>query len=438
MELHNESAWDDISPLEREVRRRLWWTLYTSDKFVAQVFGRPAIIHDVDIHVNYPDMDDETIASQHSRSEDVFANGAQKPVASGSYHRYKAKLYEIATPITRGMYSRRDGAMSDTAEQIRTVHQQLLEWEKALPLELRLESFEDTQFNYRKGSLSMILHLQALALQASYDNIQLLLHRPLIVRKDFNKQSTYVNGITGDGRLQYEGNRGTIEDIIATSRRQCWSSALRMSFLVKHQGALEFVKSTPLGAHVGMHCFTAGVILAIFALSKPFSSQAQEAKQGVGRLIRIPTSSQSWTAIFSQSADILKDLLRLIMEKEMKALVEPSDQNDDEQGRPAYNDTPRNIESHAGTYYKSTDSQNEDSREILQRNVDFGSRFQSRNLGSVYQPDNIPPVSQAIPNSRYDVGDYSGSIANENFDEALSSLQNGRWLKAHVPVEFLS
>lgn len=34
MELHNESAWGEISPIEREVRRRLWWTLYTSDRYL--------------------------------------------------------------------------------------------------------------------------------------------------------------------------------------------------------------------------------------------------------------------------------------------------------------------------------------------------------------------------------------------------------------------
>jgi hypothetical protein len=34
MELHNESAWGEISPIEREVRRGLWWQLYTSDRSV--------------------------------------------------------------------------------------------------------------------------------------------------------------------------------------------------------------------------------------------------------------------------------------------------------------------------------------------------------------------------------------------------------------------
>lgn len=32
MELHNEPNWPEITVEEREMRRRLWWSLYTSEK----------------------------------------------------------------------------------------------------------------------------------------------------------------------------------------------------------------------------------------------------------------------------------------------------------------------------------------------------------------------------------------------------------------------
>lgn len=31
MELHQESRWGDIDPIERQVRRRVWWMLFVSD-----------------------------------------------------------------------------------------------------------------------------------------------------------------------------------------------------------------------------------------------------------------------------------------------------------------------------------------------------------------------------------------------------------------------
>ncbi|OIW32835.1 hypothetical protein CONLIGDRAFT_153868 [Coniochaeta ligniaria NRRL 30616] len=423
MELHNESAWGEINPIEREVRRRLWWTLYTSDRFIAQVFGRPAIIHDTDIHVSYPDMDDETTTSEYSGSEEMFANGVRKPVSSGSYHRYKAKLYEIATPITRGMYSRDDGAMIGTMEQIKTVHQQLLEWEQNLPAELRLRSFEGTQFQYTKASLSSTLHLQALALQVSYDNVQLLLHRPLLSLKDVDRQGPEFSSATGDKGPRSGVSREKTEDVIAVSRHQCWASALRMSYLVKHQGALEFAKNTPFGAHVGLHCFTAGVTLAIFALSRPFSSQAQEAKQGVGRLIRIPTSSQSWSAVFNQGAEVLKDLLRLIVEKELQALVEPGDQTDERQARLVSRDTSRNNGSHAEAHYTSNTAGDGDAQ--WRPPQSFTLQTSTSTPGQTYhQKDTMSPATQSLSTTLNGFGDCSISTANNDFDGALLSLQD--------------
>jgi hypothetical protein len=196
-----------------------------------------------------------------------------------------------------------------------------------------------------------------------------------------------------------------------------------MSYLVKHQGALEFAKNTPFGAHVGLHCFTAGVTLAIFALSKPFSSQAQEAKQGVGRLIRIPTSSQSWSAVFNQGADVLKDLLRLIVEKELKALVEPGDQTYERQAHPVYEDTSRNNESHAGARYMNNTAYDGDTQWRLPQSF----TFQSSTPGQMYhQTDTMSPAAQSLSTTLYEFGDYSISTANVDFDEALSSLQDGR------------
>lgn len=386
----------------------------------------------MDSHVSYPEMDDETTISQYSGSNEVFANGVHKPVSSGSYHRYKAKLYVIATPITRGMYSREDG---DTMDQIKSVHQQLLEWERTLPAELRLSSFNGSPFNYTKGSFSYALHLQAIALQVSYDNVQLLLHRPLLSLKAVSRQGADVSDVTGDKGLQSEVNRGKTEDIIAVSRRQCWASALRMSYLGEHQEALEFAKNTPFGAHVGLHCFTAGVTLAIFALSKPFSGQAQKAKQGVGRLIRIPTSSQSWSAVFNQGAEVLKDLLRLIVEKELKALVEPGHQPDKGLVRPVYDDTLRNNGSHLeAQYLSSTPHDGQTPRRLPQSTTDGGS-FQTSTPGSTYhQTETMTPESHRLSTTLYGFSDYSISTANDNFDEALSSLQDGRCTDADMSL----
>ncbi|CAI4214374.1 unnamed protein product [Parascedosporium putredinis] len=288
----------------------------TRRAFVVRRAGfRPTRHHqDMDIHVNYADMDDDEWGERvpgpvtgwvDGPSKETFENGTRRPITTGSYHRYKARLYRIAAPITR-----------------------LLEFERRLPRDLQLKTYEsagagsdaasvDSVADYVEGTARAVLHAQALALRVSYDNMQMLLHRPLISWKGLenqsvdqrsgdgghdannnNNESTSGGPSTGKGSSRAAGSGGAASavitnDLIATSRKQCWTSAIQLSNLLRHRATLEFVKHTPLGAHVGMHCFTAGVMLAVFALSKPCSAQAQEAKQALGRLIQIGNFAQA-------------------------------------------------------------------------------------------------------------------------------------------------
>lgn len=53
-ELQLNIASDVISPMEDELRRRLWWALYTRDRATALDSNRPALIHDLDCAVPLP------------------------------------------------------------------------------------------------------------------------------------------------------------------------------------------------------------------------------------------------------------------------------------------------------------------------------------------------------------------------------------------------
>jgi proline utilization trans-activator len=50
----------DLSPVERESRRRTWWVLYFFDRFSASKIGQPLTIRDEDIDVEMPSMNDLT------------------------------------------------------------------------------------------------------------------------------------------------------------------------------------------------------------------------------------------------------------------------------------------------------------------------------------------------------------------------------------------
>ena len=68
--------------------------------------------------------------------------------------------------------------------------------------------------------------------------------------------------------------------------------AFRFALLVEHLEVWKAASKTPPGSHIGVHASTGGFMLGNFALSNPLSSQAQEAKQGLARVPRMPLLSQ--------------------------------------------------------------------------------------------------------------------------------------------------
>jgi hypothetical protein len=62
--LHLNPGTDDISPIEREVRKRSWWGCFILDRTLSMKFGRPSIVRVEDGNVNLPlEVDDQYIAN---------------------------------------------------------------------------------------------------------------------------------------------------------------------------------------------------------------------------------------------------------------------------------------------------------------------------------------------------------------------------------------
>ena len=51
--------------LEFELRKRIFWSVYTLDKYLSIMFGRPRLLHDEDIDQQFPDeMNDEDLLEE--------------------------------------------------------------------------------------------------------------------------------------------------------------------------------------------------------------------------------------------------------------------------------------------------------------------------------------------------------------------------------------
>lgn len=50
--------------LERELRKRIFWSAYTLDKYLSIMFGRPRLLHDEDVDQEFPDLANDDDMSQ--------------------------------------------------------------------------------------------------------------------------------------------------------------------------------------------------------------------------------------------------------------------------------------------------------------------------------------------------------------------------------------
>ncbi|KAK5459529.1 hypothetical protein LTS15_003657 [Exophiala xenobiotica] len=321
--LDRESTWGQLDTAAREVRRRLCWSLYGCDGFNALMFGQPGIIRFSDHKVKMQiDIDDTQYTCPGFGSREFRESGNTEPVTILSYHLYKVKLYEIAEPITRSVYSHKDAGIKNAVKHVQDIHKNLVRWYKRLPPELKLDSLASTSTTPDKAKWLDVFRRQALALQMSYDNMQIVLHRSLIAHEGSLGHASSLATRQGE---QNVGNATMLRNAdaaaVKTSRNQCWESAIRTSQLVDHPTELQLIRSTPAAAYLAMHALTAGVILGIFALSDPSSDHAQPAKQGIARLIQMPAMVSFQDDAWQQCVGNLQKLLRLILSEELKVLM---------------------------------------------------------------------------------------------------------------------
>ncbi|EEY19045.1 conserved hypothetical protein [Verticillium alfalfae VaMs.102] len=277
--LHRESLWKETSDVVREERRRTWWTLEVFDKYAAVSFGRPCIIDDSDCDVGMV---------SHRPQE------AENPLLL--YHTWKFRLYRIM-----GAFLGRRGR-SKSLNTVQSIHTKMLQWRNELPQELRLASYaaQDEQ--------PSLTQLQALNLQLTYDNLQIILHRTAAFEND---------GQMNELRMTEGGS---------TSLQQLLDSAMNTSELYRYSSALQASGRTHAAMHIGITLFTAGVVLCAICLSRPLTDTGNRAKTGVMHIIRMcrsaadsPTSSQH--LVSRQSLDILDSLVTVVLRRETELIT---------------------------------------------------------------------------------------------------------------------
>lgn len=294
------------------------------------IYGRPQVIIPGEMDVKFPaNIRDSSITHPAFRSTARMPDGSVEAVTTFSYVKYKVKLYQISSTLIGDVYFHRSSNIAELASKVSRIHDELVSFRNSLPPEMNLEDLCRDPSEPATDETRPFL-LQALALQIAYDNIQILLHRPLFSQdlRDF-KPSAHDNiskdpGYLSDGNESLGGRleaRQDVHDILVASRDNCWESAIRSSKLGKYRQSLLLARDRHAAAFLGINLFTAGMVLCVVALSRPLSSQAQIAKQAVARIMSLSRFLSTRVNISGETTKILKDLVRLIGNKEIKAML---------------------------------------------------------------------------------------------------------------------
>ncbi|KAL4996689.1 fungal-specific transcription factor domain-containing protein [Aspergillus recurvatus] len=323
---------------DNEERKRVWWTIYTWDRFASITYGRPLGINDRDCNISSP-------ADTWENPYFVAPLAEQgHTICYSAYQRELNRLYLMASSALEVIFgSRTSGSSKDLAGDayhalVKEATQKLHRWRDELPDNLTLNLGED--FRPNSGPSARAHALQSLSLQLTYDNILIVLHRPLLARHVDHLSTDHS---TPGGRSAVDSDSGRFGNLSqpqtdspfealspgssVASSVHWWNAALRTSRVTELPVLAQLATDSHLVAFLAINLFNAAVVLAVMALSDPLSDTAQVVKRTITRILRLQDLLGRRSALSKQSTTILKRVVTLLIRRESEAILAPITEN---------------------------------------------------------------------------------------------------------------
>lgn len=322
-------------PEDIEERKRVWWTIYTWDRFASITYGRPLGINDKDCNLEMPSdvLENPQFVSPGPQDEEICYS---------TYQRELNQLYLIASPALEAIFGSRTFRTSEQLAGdsyfalVKHATKKMEQWRLSLPTHLSLDLKKD--FLPDGQASSRAYALQSLSLQLTYDNILIVLHRPLLARQvhhlsTMNKLSTAE--IAADSPTYHSvtsahsaGHYGSyfdtaFSDTRVTSSELWMDAAVRTSKITELPVLVRLATESHLVAFLAINLFHAAIVLAVLALSEPLSDTAQEVKRTITRIFRVQDLIGKRSALSKQSTIVLKNVVALLLRRESEAMLAP-------------------------------------------------------------------------------------------------------------------
>ncbi|KAL2857030.1 fungal-specific transcription factor domain-containing protein [Aspergillus pseudodeflectus] len=330
--LHREPSSGNVE--DNEERKRVWWTIYTWDRFASITYGRPLGINDRDCNISMPADIRENPYFAAPLSEHGYT------VCYSTYQRELNRLYLMASTALETIFgSRTSGSSKELAGDaylalVKEATRNLQNWQEELPDNLALNIESDLQPN---SGISARAHaLQSLSLQLTYDNILIVLHRPLLARQVDHLSidplsSTRRGGLSSNNRppnaaspaQQDSPFEALSPNTSVASSVHWWNAALRTSRVTELPVLAQNATDSHLVAFLAINLFNAAIVLAVMAISDPLSDTAQVVKRTITRILRLQDLLGKRSALSRQSTTVLKNVVTLLLRRESEAILAP-------------------------------------------------------------------------------------------------------------------
>ncbi|RAK71378.1 Zn(II)2Cys6 transcription factor [Aspergillus fijiensis CBS 313.89] len=324
--MHREPRRGDIDDIEE--RKRVWWTIYTWDRFASITYGTPLGINDKDCNLNMPADIYENPSFAHPASDDSAS------VCYSPYQRELNRLYLIASPALEIIFGSRTSRTSQDLVRdsfvslVQETSEKLHSWRQCLPSHLVLDLQQDFRATGEQSSKAYAL--QALSLHLTYDNILIVLYRPLISRQvDHLWTSNLSPGVDEIHSTAFataaapdSSRRTPIQ--ASTANSEFWmKAAIRTSRITELPVLAQLATDSHLVAFLAINLFNAAVVLAVMAISEPLSDTAQEVKRTMTRILRLQDLLGKRSALSRQSTQVLKKVVTMLLRRESAAMLAP-------------------------------------------------------------------------------------------------------------------
>ncbi|KAL2816723.1 fungal-specific transcription factor domain-containing protein [Aspergillus granulosus] len=170
--------------IDQQCAKRVFWTAYTIDKYLSVVFGRPRLLHDVEIDQEFPDpINDEDMGSSGPLTSDA---SDECHISSLICH---AKIARLIGRVSHEVYYVHDGRKANRAAAADNLLRELKEWHAELPPHLG---------TVKPSTLVPSFRREATAIQLAYCHAIIHATRPFLLGdgNTFSKEPTMQVKIT--------------------------------------------------------------------------------------------------------------------------------------------------------------------------------------------------------------------------------------------------